>query len=284
MKTFLADDGEQLHLRITGNGTPLILLHGWTSSHASWNPLLETLQDHHQVFCPDARGHGNHSLIVNRTPDVERLARDVLNLMDHYGLEQAAVAGHSMGALTLWQYIRDHGCGRLSHLCIIDQSPRLVTDASWTNGIYGNFDATHSQQLLDGLESDFAESVLRLNAFSLNAKSRETYERNSRGWQQSRKDLQRLDPGPLIAIWKSLTAADFRDVLPHIDIPTLLVWGAESNFYTQETAEFLRDQIVSARLLSYEGSDHCPQLQQPGRFARDLAGFIDEGRAAGRHR
>lgn len=280
MKTFIADDGEHLHLRIAGNGPPLILLHGWTSSHASWNPLLAALQQQHRVYCPDARGHGGHALTGSRTPDVGRLARDVLNLMDHYDLERAAVAGHSMGALTLWQFIRDYGCERLSHLCIIDQSPRLVTDAGWMNGIYGNFDAARSQQLLDDLESDFAESVLRLNAFSLNAKSRETYERNSRGWQQSRKDLHRLDPVPLIAIWKSLIAADFRDVLPDIDVPTLLVWGADSNFYTSETAGFLRDHIAPARLLSYEGADHCPQLQQPGRFARDLAEFIDAARVA----
>jgi pimeloyl-ACP methyl ester carboxylesterase len=280
MQTVFADDGERLHLSIRGEGTPLILLHGWTSSHTVWNSLLETLHHHHRVFCPDARGHGGHSLVVTQTPDVCRLARDVLNLMDHYGLEQAAVAGHSMGALTLWQFIRDHGCGRLSHLCIIDQSPKLVTDASWANGIYGDFDAAHSRRLLDALESNFVEAVLRLIAFSLNAKSRETYERDSRGWQQSRQNLATLAPGPLIAIWESLVTADFREVLSNIDIPTLLVWGAESNFYTLETARFLLDHIGSARLLIYDGSDHCPQLQQPERFAMELAAFLAEGKRA----
>lgn len=93
-------------------------------------------------------GHGGHALQVNRRPDVGRLARDVLNLMDHFGLEQAAVAGHSMGALTLWQFIRDFGGDRISRLCIIDQSPRLVTDAGWANGIYGDFDAARSQRML----------------------------------------------------------------------------------------------------------------------------------------
>ena len=277
METFIADDGERLKLRITGNGTPLILLHGWTSSHSVWNPLLEILQQHHRVFCPDARGHAGHALLVSQTPDVRRLARDVRNLMDHFELEQAAVAGHSMGALTLWQFIRDYGCGRFSHLCIIDQSPRLVTDATWAHGIYGDFDAARSQRLLDDLESDFAEAVLRLIAYSLNAKSRETYDRDSRGWQQSRQNLRKLAAGPLISIWKSLVAADFRDVLPAIDIPTLLVWGAASNFYTLDTARFLLDHISAAKLHSYEGADHCPQLQEPERFARELTTFVRSG-------
>ena len=274
MQTFIADDGERLHLRVRGEGTPLILLHGWTSSHTIWNVLPETFQRHHRMFCPDARGHGGHPLSVNRTPDVGRLARDVLNLMDHFGLEHAAVVGHSMGALTLWQFIRDFGCGRISRLCIVDQSPKLLTDAVWANGIYGDFDAARSQRMLDDLEGDFAEAVMRLSAYSLNARSRETYERDSRGWQQSRRNLQGLDPGPLIAIWKSLVNADFRDVLSRIDVPTLLVWGAESNFYTMETATYLLDHIRLAQLRSYEGADHSPQLQHPARFAEDLAALL----------
>ena len=274
MQTFSADDGERLHLRVRGEGSPLILLHGWTSSHAIWNVLPESFQRQHRMICPDARGHGGHALQVNRRPDVGRLARDVLNLMDHFGLEQAAVAGHSMGALTLWQFIRDFGGDRISRLCIIDQSPRLVTDAGWANGIYGDFDAARSQRMLDDLKADFAEAVLRLSAYSLNARSRQTYERDSRGWQQSRRNLRHLDPEPLTAIWESLVKADFRDVLPRIDVPTLLVWGAESNFYTMETAAYLLGHIRQARLKTYEGADHSPQLQQAARFAADLAGFL----------
>ena len=79
MNSFIADDGERLHLRIAGSGAPLILLHGWTASHAAWNPLLAILQQQHRVYCPDARGHSGHPLSVNPMPDVGRLARDVLN-------------------------------------------------------------------------------------------------------------------------------------------------------------------------------------------------------------
>jgi pimeloyl-ACP methyl ester carboxylesterase len=68
MQTFIADDGERLQVRVRGEGSPLILLHGWTSSHTIWNALPETLHRQHRVFCPDARGHGGHDLIVNRTP------------------------------------------------------------------------------------------------------------------------------------------------------------------------------------------------------------------------
>ena len=274
MDSFVADDGERLHLRVKGYGSPLILLHGWTASHAIWNPVLESLKRRHRVYCPDARGHGGHALSATQTPDVRRLAKDIENLLDHYGLERAAFAGHSMGALTLWQYIRDFGCDRITHLCIIDQSPKLVTDASWSLGIYGDFDALRSQHLIEDLETNFVEAVLRLIANGLNTKARETYARNSRGWQQTRHGLEKLDPEPLIVIWKSLVLADYRDVLPLISVPTLLSWGESSNFYSVETAHFLLDQIQDATLSCYAGADHCPQLFQPERFALELADFV----------
>lgn len=276
MESFRADDGEMLKVRVVGDGSPIVMLHGWTSSHAIWTPLLTTLAHTHRVFCPDARAHGGHRSVLNGAPlpNVQRLARDVLNLLDHYQLDQVALVGHSMGALTAWQFIRDQGCGRLSHLCVIDQSPKLVTDQLWANGIYSNFDAAHSQRLTNELEADFAEGVLRLAAHGCNTRAREGYEADSKGWRRARESLRSLDPQPLVAIWKSLVAADYRDVLPTIDVPTLLVWGAESNFYSEATARFLLAQIPRAYLSCYEEADHSPQILHPARFAAELAAFL----------
>lgn len=274
METLIADDGEVLHLRISGSGLPVLFLHGWTSSHTVWRPLLDSLSAQHQLYRPDARGHGGHPLSVTPTPDVARLARDVLNLLDYYQLDKVAVVGHSMGALTLWQFIRDYGCERLSHICVIDQSPKLMTDVGWSNGIYGDFDATRSQLLIEHLERDFPEAVMQLIAYGLNLRARETYERNSSGWQATRDSLQQLKPGPQIAIWKSLVAADYRAVLPEINVPALLAFGQQSNFYTAATAQYLLEQIPSATLSCYEGADHCPQLLQPERFSSELIEFF----------
>jgi len=275
--TISADDGEQLHSYRFGTGTPILFLHGWTSNHATWAPLVEALAaNNFCLICPDARGHGGHPLSVNPEPDIKRLARDVINLLNFYGIERIAAVGHSMGALTLWQCIRDVGTERFSHLTIIDQSPKLLTDETWNGGIYGDFDQAHAQRLLDELNTDFAEAVLRLIALGLNDKSRETYLRNSSGWRAARESLRSFDPPSVIAIWNSLVAADYRDVLPNIDVPTLLAYGTASNFYTAETARFVAAQIPHARLSLYEGADHCPHLCQPERFATELSQLLKE--------
>lgn len=272
-----ADDGEPLHLRRTGSGTPVLLLHGWTASHAAWSPLLKPLTTQHPDVCllrPNARGHSGHALQVNPAPDVRRLARDVINLLDRLQIDRVAAVGHSMGALTLWQCIQDFGTQRFSHLAFIDQSPKLMTDANWRGGIYGDFDAARSQRFVDDLGEDFAESVLRLAAFGLNAKARETYLRNSSGWRGAREAMHHLAPAPLIAIWQSLVAADYRAVLPLIDVPTLLAFGSCSNFYTEETARYVAACVPQARLSFYEGADHGPHLSQPERFAGELVELL----------
>ena len=265
-----ADDGEALHVHLTGNGTPLLLLHGWTASHAAWSPLITPLASHCRLLRPDARGHNGHALQVNAAPDVRRLARDVINLLDHYEINRVAAVGHSMGALTLWQCIRDFGTRRFSQLAFIDQSPKLLTADNWQGGIYGDFDAERSQRFVDDLGKDFAESVLRLVALGRNAKARETYLRNTSGWRAAREALRHLAPAPLISIWQSLVAADYRDVLPLIDVPTLLAYGGCSNFYTEETARYVAARIPQARLSFYAGADHGPHLAQPERFASEL--------------
>ena len=274
MSHFFADDGAKIHLKISGDGPPIVMLHGWTSSHQEWYPFLGALTAKHRVYRWDARGHGGHPADNRTAPTAERMAQDLANLLDHYQLENITAVGHSMGALTLWQYIRDFGTKRLGKLCFIDQSPKLLTDDTWKHGIYGQFDQTKARQMMSWLHDDFAEAVLKLAAFGLNQQAKEKYLEGSSGWERSRIALRAQNPGPLIDCWRSLTAADYRDVLTKIDVPAMLVYGSESNFYRVETAHYVASQIPNALLHIYEGTDHSPHQRQRERFSAELMGFI----------
>ncbi|WP_374243796.1 alpha/beta fold hydrolase [Zoogloea sp.] len=277
MTHFLADDGEKIHLKVSGEGPPMVLLHGWTSSHRDWNPFLAELEPHRRLYRWDARGHGGHRLETASVPTVARMARDLQNLLDRHRLDRVVVAGHSMGALTLWQYLRDFGSSRLAKIVVIDQSPRLVTDAGWPHGICGDFDEARNAAFIRALEADFAEAVLRLVAFGHNARARQLYEENGPAIQSARQRLASFDARALIECWQSLTAADYRDVLPTIDVPALLVYGGASNFYSTATAHYVRDRIPDARLHVYPDVDHAPHLWERARFVRDVLDFVAGG-------
>lgn len=274
MKHFIADDGERIHLQISGEGRPIVMLHGWTANHQEWFPFLDRLSSEHRVYRWDARGHGGHRPLRPTPPTVERMARDLRNLLEHFNLSETVVVGHSMGALTLWQYIEDYGDDRLGKVCFIDQSPKLITEDGWENGIYGDFSPERSTAFLASLKEDFAEAVLRLAAMGLNERARQKYLENAKGWEKSRQWLKTLDAEPLIACWQSLAAADYRATLERIALPALLIYGAASNFYRTETAHYVREKIAGAVLQIYEDTDHSPHQWQRERFSRDLLDFI----------
>lgn len=273
MTHFTADDGEHIRVEVSGTGPALILLHGWTTSHRDWSMFMPGLNPSFRVYRWDARCRGDYQALTATVPTVERMARDLHNMIDHFQLDQAIIVGHSMGALILWQYLQDFGTDRVAKLCFIDQSPRLVTDETWRLGIYGDFDHERSRQFIENLHRNFPETVLRLVAHGLNRRAKADYEAGTSAWVAYREQLEKYQPAPLIASWESLVAADFRAVLPRIDVPTLLIYGGESNFYIPETATYVAKNTPGAQLFIYEGEDHSPHLWQRDRFISDLKRF-----------
>ena len=272
---FSADDGEEIRVQVSGHGPPLVLLHEWASSHRVWEPIAHRLADRFTLYRWDARGHGGRPGMAHPLT-VERMADDLRDLIDHFRLDRPMVVGHSMGALTLWAYIARYGCGRLGRIGVIDQSPRLVTDAEWRLGIYGDWPEERDRAFVESLRADFVGTVALLIAMGLNRAARHRYDSDHPSQERLRLYLRMLHREPLIEVWTTLTGADFRPTLPSIDIPALLVYGAESNFYLPATGAYVRDAIPDAQLMVYDGADHSPHVNQPDRFAADVTRFFDD--------
>jgi non-heme chloroperoxidase len=273
MQQFVTDDGETIHVAVSGSGPPLILLHEWASNHRVWNPIVNELDSQFTIYRWDARGHGNHPAAGADQPTVARMAKDLAGLIEHFGLRRSIVVGHSMGVLVAWEYLATFGCGRVDGLGVIDQSPRLVTNGDWSLGIYYDWPAERDARFVADMRKDFVEAVVRLVGCGRNARARERLQSPSDGLWRLRAYMASVEPELLIPIWQSLTAADYRPVLPRIDVPALLVYGSESNFYGVETGEYVQRAMPNATLLVFEGADHSPHLAEPKRFAAELAGF-----------
>lgn len=273
MQHFVTDDGQTIHVAVSGSGPPLILLHEWASNHRVWNPIVRNLESRFTLYRWDARGHAARPVTGTEPPTVGRMAKDLSQLMDHFALDRSVVVGHSMGVLIAWEYLATFGSDYVAGLGVIDQSPRLVTKGDWTLGIYYDWPAERDQAFVESMRQDFVEAVVRLVACGRNKAARERFEAPSDGLWRLRAAMAAVEPAPLIFIWQSLTAADYRPVLPRIAIPALLVYGSESNFYGVETGEYVQRSMPDAKLVVYEGADHSPHLAEPKRFAAELAGF-----------
>ncbi|HEU4646766.1 MAG TPA: alpha/beta hydrolase [Burkholderiales bacterium] len=118
----------ELRLRRGGKGPPLLLLHGNPQTHAMWHKVAPELAKSYSVYCPDLRGYGD-SLKPPATPDhapyaKREMAKDMVQLMAHFGHQRFRVAAHDRGARVAHRLAIDHPqC--VEKLCVMDIIPTL---------------------------------------------------------------------------------------------------------------------------------------------------------------
>lgn len=97
---FVDTNGIQMGYRIEGEGEPLLLLHGFGDTEATWEPIVADLAAEYTIILPQLRGHGQST---NPSGEFTHrvAAQDVFGLLDALGFEQVRAAGHSTGGMTL---------------------------------------------------------------------------------------------------------------------------------------------------------------------------------------
>src|ERR1700690_1595806 len=93
-KDFTSSD--LLYFTERGSGPPLLLVHGLMVTGEMFEPVIDRLATRHRVIVPDLRGHGR-SRGLPPPYTTQQLASDLSRLLDHLGIESAAVLGYSQG-------------------------------------------------------------------------------------------------------------------------------------------------------------------------------------------
>ncbi len=111
--------GVRIHYVTTGQGAPVVLLHGWPQTWYEWRHILKSLSDKFALVAPDLRGLGDSSR-PSSGYDKKTVANDVWSLMhDHLGHARFAVVGHDWGAPTAFRLAADHPA-EVTHLAMLD--------------------------------------------------------------------------------------------------------------------------------------------------------------------
>lgn len=276
---FAADDGHLIPVQALGAGPPVVLVHGLGCSHKHWMRVARRLARHHRVYAWDARGHGQCAARSSNNATLERLGRDLHNLIEFFRLDRAVLVGHSMGALTVMQYLHDYGSARVAAAGFVDQSPRIVTDELWSLGLFGGCSVSMLNGLIAGARANLAETVLHELEAALGGKAGARLSkwlapdaalgRLLRGW------LRRIEVAPLLALCESLAAADFRPLMQRLEVPVLVVLGGRSAHYAGLPLDaYYRSTLAYAQIVTYAAAGHSPHYAEPARFARDLESFI----------
>jgi pimeloyl-ACP methyl ester carboxylesterase len=91
--------GVRLHVAEAGEGSPVLLLHGWPQHWWTWRKVIPSLAERHRVICPDLRGFGWSEAPTGRY-EIFELAADMVALLDALELDQVDLIGHDWGGYT----------------------------------------------------------------------------------------------------------------------------------------------------------------------------------------
>jgi pimeloyl-ACP methyl ester carboxylesterase len=96
-------NGVKIAYLTAGQGSPVLLLHGYAQTSHMWKPLIAKLAPTHQVIAPDLRGFGQSSKLETGY-DKKTLAQDIHGLIASLGIKQIAIAGHDIGLMVAYAY------------------------------------------------------------------------------------------------------------------------------------------------------------------------------------
>ena len=94
---FLSVNGVNLYYEVHGSGSPVLLVHGNSESHAIFDKLIPALAKNHTVYCADSRGHGQSSMLPES--HYADMARDYIEFIKTLGIEKPAFYGFSDGGI-----------------------------------------------------------------------------------------------------------------------------------------------------------------------------------------
>ncbi|CAN5195639.1 alpha/beta fold hydrolase [soil metagenome] len=255
--------GHRIHYLDQGAGEPaLVLLHAFPLRAAMWSPQLDALSAATRVVAPDLLGFG-----ATDAPDdpsaysVDIWADQVAGLLDHLGHRRIILGGLSMGGYAAFAFARRHR-SRLAGLVLADTRPGPDTPEA----------AERRQDQIGQLrERGSAELVEILLGGLLGEHTR----RHRPDVVAATRSLMDSSPAGFIgALEAMIRRPDSTPELADINVPTLVLVGADDTLSPPEVARSMHAAIPGAALAVLPDAGHLSNLEVPAAFSDALADFV----------
>lgn len=293
-------DGEKMNVIRIGRGKPVVLVHGFGSRGAHWlhNVLPYTRQ--YEFFLPDLRGFGrSHHANLEGLDVFETYANDMQDMLDHFQLDNVILGGVSTGAYTCLTYNQVHGFDRIGKYLNIEHGANSTHCPGKMNGIFGTQqeelfrifsellelargagDQTGYWQLPKEIRIKFRDTVAMIYRIAM-----------YRSISQRVIDLVARYAEPLLTRymmpvekWQTylnvmqafMNGRDTRDALANIQVPTTLMMGRQSRYFSLEAQHEIALHIPHAKVVIFDRAGHAPMVDQPILFQREFGRFLRE--------
>jgi pimeloyl-ACP methyl ester carboxylesterase len=284
-------DGARIHYVERGSGPLVLMLHGFPQFWWLWRAQLDDLGRDHRVVAPDMRGYN----LSSAPPEVEayrmrHLLGDVRGLAEHLGAERLTLVGHDWGGIVAWAFAIKHP-ELLDRLVICDAPPPFT----WGREL----ERTPRQREAVRYMEDFSkppplgEELMGANGFA----AMETLAIGrgiERGYlDESDRELYRAAwsrPGAITGGLNYYRAAGMGDQVRNgqpaaaqaamrsmrVEVPTLVVWGAEDRFLLPGLTDGIEEWVPDVRVEVLPGAGHWVPQERADDLNRLIREFIDD--------
>lgn len=255
--------GLRIAYRQSGDGPPLVLLHGGMEDSRAWSPQLDGLSNEFTVLAWDAPGCGR-STDVPETWRLNDYADALADWLGAIGIVHPHVLGLSWGSSVALELYRRHSGLPVSLIL-------SGAYAGWAGSLPADEVARRLASVLAGADASDDELFAGFPGLFSPAAPPQLVEELRR---IAVDNSGRAHPGGYRAMAHSMAEADLREVLPLIRVPTLLLYGELDARSPLTVAETLRSSIPVAELVVIPGVGHVANLENPKAFNQEVRQFV----------
>lgn len=274
----VADDDVKLYYEDTGSGPAIVFVHEFAGDSRSWEHQVRHFTRWYRCVTFNARGYPPSGVPTDDASYSQDHAReDIRAVMDHLGIEQAHVVGHSMGAFSTLHFALEHagrarsvvlaGCGYGANPETRDEFMELCAGTAEMFRAEGAREAGEKYALSPGRTVFKAKDPRGWRAFT-----DELTEHSAEGSALTMLNVQMKRP----SLW------DMTERLQRMTVPALVIAGDE-DAPCLEPGVFLKRHIPAAGLAMVPMAGHTLPLEEPGAFnlaVRDFLASVELGRWA----
>jgi non-heme chloroperoxidase len=268
----------ELYYEDHGSGKPVVLIHGWPLSGASWEKQTAALlAAGYRVIAYDRRGFGQSSK-PSTGYDYDTFAGDLQKLLTKLNLSDCALVGFSMGGGEVARYLGTYGSERVTQAVFIASVPPfLLKTANNPEGVDGSvFEGIKKAIVADrpAFLSAFLANFYNVDVLGGKSISDQVIQYNwNVGVGASAKGT--LD---CVSAW----VTDFRNDLPRVDVPALVIHGDADRILPLAASGARTQKLVKgARLVVVEGGPHGLTWTHAEKVNRELLDFLAQKKSIG---
>jgi pimeloyl-ACP methyl ester carboxylesterase len=243
-----------------GDGIPVVFVHGFPHHRKLWAPQLRALAGHSRSIALDLPGFGESDMPEKFA--IDAWAHSLARFLDTLGIEHAVIAGLSMGGYITLAFWRQHR-ERVHALVLADTRAGADTDEG----------KRKRRETIELARREGPVAVARALLPGMVGKS--TREREPAVVATMRAMLESASVDSIVGASEAMmNREDATDLLPSINVPTLIIAGEEDVLTPPKEARTMHDAIPGSRLEIIPAAGHVSNIERPAAFNHVLTEFV----------